>query len=254
MDELFFTTASGSPSPAPSLFSAVDGSRGQQVVGLVSCEIPEQWLADGAAASMSSDPPPPSSSPAAKKKRGPKPGWSSRKTEDDVLSHVEAERQRRDKLNRRFCDLRAAVPTVSRMDKASLLADATAYITELRGRVEKLEAEAKQAMAKAAVVAQHKEESNNKLEVRMVGRDAAALRLTTTAEAARHAPARLMEALRLLDLAVQHAAVCRAGGVTVQDAVVDVPAGPLQDVAWLRAALLHRLQGNDSRTFSQINY
>lgn len=60
---------------------------------------------------------------------------------------MEAERQRRDKLNRRFCELRAAVPTVSRMDKASLLADAVTYIGELRDRVEQLEAEAKQASA-----------------------------------------------------------------------------------------------------------
>jgi hypothetical protein len=62
-----------------------------------------------------------------------------------TISHVEAERQRREKLNRRFCDLRAAVPTVSRMDKASLLADAAAYIAELRRRVEQLEDAAKQA-------------------------------------------------------------------------------------------------------------
>lgn len=46
-------------------------------------------------------------------------------------SSAEAEQQRREKLNRRFCDLRAAVSTVSRMDKASFLADAAAYIAEL---------------------------------------------------------------------------------------------------------------------------
>ncbi|GJN15554.1 hypothetical protein PR202_gb02475 [Eleusine coracana subsp. coracana] len=271
MDGLFFATASGSPSSAPSLFSAVDVGRGQQVVELVSCEILEQWLgddddkgladkhSDGAAASMMSggDPPPPSSSPAAKKKRGRKPGWSSRKTAGAAVisSHVEAERQRRNKLNRHFCDLRAAVPMVSKMDRASLLADATSYIGELRGRVEKLEAEAKEAKAAtAALVAHQPKEESNKLEVRMIGHDAAELRLTTTAAAARHTPARLMEALRLLDLAVQHATVCRAGGVTVQDAVVDVPAGPLQDVAWLRAALIHRLQGSTWRSFPQFNY
>lgn len=45
-----------------------------------------------------------------------------------------------EKLNRRFCELRAAVPTVSRMDKASPLADAVDYIAELRRRVERLEA------------------------------------------------------------------------------------------------------------------
>ncbi|TVU42309.1 hypothetical protein EJB05_08706, partial [Eragrostis curvula] len=56
-------------------------------------------------------------------------------------NHVENERQRREKMNRRFCELRAAVPTVSRMDKTSLLADATAYINQLRARVAQLEAQ-----------------------------------------------------------------------------------------------------------------
>ncbi|GJN04166.1 hypothetical protein PR202_ga21690 [Eleusine coracana subsp. coracana] len=260
MDELFGTTSSGSPS-SPASFFSVDGGR-PPVLEFEACDIPEQlWLGDDdhdglvvdkrSAGSNDNDqssgePPAP-----AGKKRGRKPGWSSRKTDDPALSHVEAERQRREKLNRRFCDLRAAVPTVSRMDKASLLADATAYIAELRGRVEKLEAEAAQKAAPPAVPSPFGlPEEEEKLEVRMVGRDAAALRLTS---AARHAPARLMEALRVLDLAVQHATVCRAGGVTVLDAVVDVPAGPLQDVAWLRAALIHRLQGSACRSFFQMD-
>uniref|UniRef100_A0A0A9AH89 Uncharacterized protein n=1 Tax=Arundo donax TaxID=35708 RepID=A0A0A9AH89_ARUDO len=76
----------------------------------------------------------------------------------------------------------------------------------------------------------------------MVGPDAAALRLTAAAARARHAPARLMDALRWFDLPVQHASVCRVGGVTVLDAVVDVPAAALQDEGCLRAAVLHRLQ------------
>ncbi|KAL6900667.1 hypothetical protein ACP4OV_005343 [Aristida adscensionis] len=82
----------------------------------------------------------------------------------------------------------------------------------------------------------------DKLEVRMVGREAAALRLTTTTAAAQHAPAHLMDALRSLNLPVQHASVCRVGGVTVQDAVVDVPAAVLRDEGCLLAALLQRLQ------------
>ena len=127
------------------------------------CDVPEQWLEDddgvdklwdgstatalgnGATPSAPagndvyvSDKPPPA--PAPKWLRGRKPGP---RTVGPVLSHVEAERQRRDKLNRRFCDLRAAVPTVSKMDRASLLADATAYIAELRARAERLEIEVK---------------------------------------------------------------------------------------------------------------
>ncbi|KAI3741414.1 hypothetical protein L1987_59086 [Smallanthus sonchifolius] len=55
-------------------------------------------------------------------------------------NHVEAERQRREKLNQRFYTLRSVVPNVSKMDKASLLADAVCYINELKEKVEELEA------------------------------------------------------------------------------------------------------------------
>ncbi|CAL5000107.1 unnamed protein product [Urochloa decumbens] len=267
MDEL--GSCSNSPSPAPFFSTA-----GHLLdLDFAIWDFSDQWMGpnndwlddplaeDGAAAwgdegsgggsasagndDMSGEPPPPP--PAPMKRRGRKPGA---RPDGPVLTHVEAERQRRDKLNRRFYELRAAVPTVSRMDKASLLADAANYIAELRGRVEKLEAEAKQASAAVdatVAAATHSFAAggglaveDDKLEVRMVGREAAALRLTTTA--ARHAPARLMVALRSLDLAVQHACVCRVGGgVTVQDAVVDVPAA-LRDERGLRAALLHKLQ------------
>ncbi|TVU04744.1 hypothetical protein EJB05_47877, partial [Eragrostis curvula] len=262
MDKLVYPRPLGNPSSPASLFSVAGGST--TALEFASCEIPDQWLGvgaddddldalwgNGAAADntdllqMSGEPPAPA--PAAKR-RGRKPG-SSRAGGGD--GHVEAERQRRDKLNRRFCDLRAAVPKVTRMDKASLLADAAAYIAELRGRVEELEAEAKQQQQDAAggvgagapppSAAAASLGLEEKLEVRMLGPEAAALRLTS---AARHGPARLMDALRQMDLPLQHACVCRAGGVTVQNAVVDVPAGPLQDEAWLRAALLHRLQGS----------
>jgi hypothetical protein len=254
------TACTSVPSPASSFSLA--GYHHHQELDFVSSEVLEQWLAtdddciddetlmDGAAwgdegrRSLAGDNNELSGKPAAPapKRRGRKPGPRSSGL---ALNHVEAERQRRDKLNRRFCELRAAVPTVSRMDKASLLADAVAYITQLRGRVEQLEAEAKQAAVAAAATAAlpaHSSAAQEKLEVRIVvGQEAAVLRLTTAA-AARHAPARLMLALRSLDLPVQHACVCRVGGVTVQDAVVDVPAAALRDERRLRAELLNRLQ------------
>ena len=79
-------------------------------------------------------PSPSAPAPAPAKRRGRKPGPRP-DAGAAAASHVESERQRREKLNRRFCELRAAVPTVSRMDKASLLADAARYIAELRARV-----------------------------------------------------------------------------------------------------------------------
>ncbi|GFQ00570.1 transcription factor bhlh13 [Phtheirospermum japonicum] len=56
-------------------------------------------------------------------------------------NHVEAERQRREKLNQRFYALRAVVPNISKMDKASLLGDAIAYITELQKKLSDMESE-----------------------------------------------------------------------------------------------------------------
>lgn len=254
MDELLSPCSSFSP---PSLFSP----DGHQVLEFTSCEVPEQWLLgdivvaknedDGVLGPVGSSVSPDSelsemppsllaSTLCPAKRRGRKP---SPRLDGPTVSHVEAERQRREKLNRRFCDLRAAVPTVSRMDKASLLADAAAYIAELRARVGRLEAETRQAAAARwePSTASATPLLDEGVEVRMMGRDAAAVRVTT---AARHAPARLMSALRSLELQVQHACVSRVHGLTVQDVVVDVPAAAaaLQDDDGLRLALLQRLQ------------
>ncbi|CAN6205305.1 unnamed protein product [Urochloa humidicola] len=276
MDDLLSPCSSFSP---PSFFSHA----GHPVIEFTSCEVPEQWLLDdvvvaksegyddgdelwplavGCSFSTGSElsehppplqPPPPQepsatvpAAPAQRpgKRRGRKPGP---RAEGPTVSHVEAERQRREKLNRRFCDLRAAVPTVSRMDKASLLADAATYIAELRARVARLEAESRRAAARwepvvvscgGAQSGAAGQAADEAVEVRMVGPDAAAVRATS---AAPHAAARLMGAFRLLQLHVQHACVTRVHGVTVQDAVVDVPA-QLQDEDGLRAALLQMLQ------------
>lgn len=66
------------------------------------------------------------------RKRGRKPANG----REEPLNHVEAERQRREKLNQRFYALRAVVPRITKMDKASLLSDAIAYIQELEARLQ----------------------------------------------------------------------------------------------------------------------
>ncbi|XP_044494131.1 transcription factor MTB1 [Mangifera indica] len=71
------------------------------------------------------------------RKRGRKPANG----REEPLNHVEAERQRREKLNQRFYALRAVVPNISKMDKASLLGDAIAYIDELQAKLKVMEAE-----------------------------------------------------------------------------------------------------------------
>lgn len=77
------------------------------------------------------------------RKRGRKPANG----REEPLNHVEAERQRREKLNQRFYALRAVVPNVSKMDKASLLNDAALYIQELKCKLENLEIEKKSLVA-----------------------------------------------------------------------------------------------------------
>lgn len=71
------------------------------------------------------------------RKRGRKPANG----REEPLNHVEAERQRREKLNQRFYALRAVVPNISKMDKASLLGDAIAYISDLQTKIRIMEAE-----------------------------------------------------------------------------------------------------------------
>ncbi|KAK8565707.1 hypothetical protein V6N13_020785 [Hibiscus sabdariffa] len=71
------------------------------------------------------------------RKRGRKPANG----REEPLNHVEAERQRREKLNQRFYALRAVVPNISKMDKASLLGDAIAYINELHAKLKVMESE-----------------------------------------------------------------------------------------------------------------
>lgn len=71
------------------------------------------------------------------RKRGRKPANG----REEPLNHVEAERQRREKLNQRFYALRAVVPNISKMDKASLLGDAIAYINELQAKLKAMESE-----------------------------------------------------------------------------------------------------------------
>lgn len=187
------------------------------------------------------------------KKRGRKPGTG----RDTPVNHVEAERQRREKLNHRFYALRSVVPNVSRMDKASLLADAVSYIKELKARVEELEAESKKVKkeilvvdkSSGAVTSSATTSSSSisggggpatmELEVRGLGSDEAMIRVKS--ENVNHPTAKLMEALKELELQVHHASASSVKEIMLQDVVVRVPYG-LKSEESLKNALLARLE------------
>ncbi|CAI9755968.1 unnamed protein product [Fraxinus pennsylvanica] len=59
--------------------------------------------------------------------------------------HVMAERKRRKKLSQLFIDLSKVIPGLKKLDKASLLEDATKYVQELQERVRILEEKAEEA-------------------------------------------------------------------------------------------------------------
>lgn len=187
------------------------------------------------------------------KKRGRKPGLG----RDTPLNHVEAERQRREKLNHRFYALRAVVPNVSRMDKASLLSDAVSYINELKTKIDELESQLQRESKKVKLemtdtmdnqstttsVDQTRPINTNsgsvlEVEVKMVGPDAM---IRVQSENVNYPGARLMGALRDLEFQVHHASMSCVNELMLQDVVVKVPEGLRAEEA-LKSALLGRLE------------
>ncbi|XP_028789244.1 transcription factor MYC2-like [Neltuma alba] len=173
------------------------------------------------------------------RKRGRKPANG----REEPLNHVEAERQRREKLNQRFYALRAVVPNVSKMDKASLLGDAISYINELKSKLQNLELnnndlqkqldsvkkELEQATSKdsrAPPPDKEQKTSNNQvngklidldIDVKIIGWDAM-IRIQCSKR--NHPAARLMAALQELDLEVNHASVSVVNDLMIQQATV----------------------------------
>nr|GME00043.1 transcription factor MYC2-like [Ipomoea batatas] len=168
------------------------------------------------------------------KKRGRKPANG----REEPLNHVEAERQRREKLNQRFYALRAVVPNVSKMDKASLLGDAISYINELKSKLQSTESA--QEDLKTQLESLKKELSTREsgrpappptdpppklagkivdidVDVKIIGWDAM-IRIQCSKK--NHPAARLMVALKDLDLDVHHASVSVVNDLMIQQATV----------------------------------
>ncbi|KAJ9188200.1 hypothetical protein P3X46_003585 [Hevea brasiliensis] len=189
------------------------------------------------------------------KKRGRKPGLG----RDTALNHVEAERQRREKLNHRFYALRAVVPNVSRMDKASLLSDAVCYINELKAKIDELESllqrESKRVKLEVAdntdnqstTTSVDQARPNNsggagfalEIDVMIIGNEAM---IRVQSENVNHPGARLLAALRDLEFQVHHASISTVNELMLQDVVVRLPNNGFRTNEGLKSALLGRLE------------
>ncbi|KAM0917106.1 hypothetical protein ACQ4PT_009736 [Festuca glaucescens] len=66
-------------------------------------------------------------------------GSTARGRESNVKGHVMSGRRRREKLNKLFLILKSSVPSIHKVDKASIIAETIAYLKELEQRIEELE-------------------------------------------------------------------------------------------------------------------
>ncbi|GAU30134.1 hypothetical protein TSUD_360270 [Trifolium subterraneum] len=187
------------------------------------------------------------------KKRGRKPLTGTTQT---PMNHVEAERQRREKLNHRFYALRAVVPNVSRMDKASLLSDAVDYINELKAKIKILESERKKeskkvkmetmdnqsTMTTSTVVDQKWHCNALEINVKIIGNDAM---IRVQSENVNHPGARLMSALKYLEFQVHHASISCVNDVMLQDVVVVQVPKEMRNKESLKSAILMRLDDQE---------
>uniref|UniRef100_A0A803L5C0 Transcription factor n=2 Tax=Chenopodium quinoa TaxID=63459 RepID=A0A803L5C0_CHEQI len=161
---------------------------------------------------------------------------------DSKAAHVEAEKQRRYKLNQRFYALRAVVPYVSKMDKASLLSDAVTYINELKSAVKNLEEKLQELPSVSTSVSTT---TNNfsphlhalllhhpttkgwpieiEVEVKSIGKEVV-IRVQTTG--LDHPEARIMNVLKELRLEICYATISHVNEVVFQNIIAKMPLYP----------------------------
>ncbi|PQM41676.1 transcription factor bHLH14-like isoform X2 [Prunus yedoensis var. nudiflora] len=191
-----------------------------------------------------------------------KRGRSSSNHAPQLLNHVEAERQRREKLNHRFYVLRSVVPNVSKMDRSSLLADAVAYINQLKANIEELEAKIQSqpqnpkrgnvtnadhhhySQSTNSIVDFNHSNNNNtnraaaalEVDVKILGSEAV---IRVQCPDQDYPYAKLMNALKSLRLQVYHASISNVKDLIIQKVVVRVPYGFTSDEA-MRMGIIKR--------------
>ncbi|XP_038875083.1 transcription factor MYC1-like [Benincasa hispida] len=201
-----------------------------------------------------------SDSPVAKteaKKTGQKRGRKPNISKENAMNHVEAERQRREKLNNRFYALRSVVPNVSRMDKASLLSDAVSYINALKAKVEEMEVQLRDSKKsdgssgegmdnQSTTTSEEQTKANNAIaaairfdvEVKIIGSDAM---IRVQSQNLNFPSSIVMGAFRDLEFHIHHASITNVNDFMLQDVLIRLPHGFSTNEA-LKAAVLSRLQ------------
>jgi transcription factor MYC2 len=141
------------------------------------------------------------------------------------------------------------------MDKASLLSDAVSYINELKTKIDELESQLQRESKKVKLemtdtmdnqstttsVDQTRPNSGGfalEVEIKIVGLDAM---IRVQSENVNYPSARLLGALRDLELQIHHASMSCVNELMLQDVVVRVPEG-LRTEEGLKTALLRRLE------------
>ncbi|KAL0737273.1 hypothetical protein Bca4012_013483 [Brassica carinata] len=192
------------------------------------------------------------------RKRGRKPANG----REEPLNHVEAERQRREKLNQRFYSLRAVVPNVSKMDKASLLGDAISYINELKSKLQQAESDkeeiqkqldgmSKEGNGKSGASRAVKERKSSyqdsassvemEIDVKIIGWD---VMIRVQCSKKNHPGSRFMDALKELDLEVNHASLSVVNDLMIQQATVKM-GSQFFNHDQLKAALMSKVGGDN---------
>nr|AKN09594.1 basic helix-loop-helix transcription factor [Salvia miltiorrhiza] len=145
-------------------------------------------------------------------------------------------------LNQRFYALRSVVPNVSKMDKASLLADAVTYINQLKSSLTALEAKCarflKMYNVRSTSAAKTSHAHKLEIEVKILGSEAL---IRVQSDDVDHPCARVMNVLRDLDLEVSRASSSAIGKIMFQEIVIRASDGLCSEEA-VKTAIVGRLE------------